>query len=130
MAQNPPVDTTNDDAKAITEAQAILIKTLVSEAEALAIAAYPWLGIPVVKQIWELAAGYYANLFSELVQVGTTFLVIDSQIANEKTGLKKELDNIIAVGKTGDPDAIKKAIKAYADAQSALVRYDGANPPK
>lgn len=93
--------------------------------EVMIISAQPWLGFPVIKQIWEYAFGYLAGFFVRASQNGATFVVIDIQVENEKKGLSKALADVIAAEKTGDPLEIQKAIAAYQIAQSSLVHSDG-----
>ncbi len=68
---------TNTTETAIDAVEAAAINAVVSAAETMAIAAYPWLGTPVFKQIWEALANYFAGLFSKVAQTGTTFAVVD-----------------------------------------------------
>jgi hypothetical protein len=100
----------------------------VTAVETLALTLKPWLGWPVVKQIWEGIFQWIAGLFVQVAETGETFAVIDNQTGTEVTGMSTALANLLAAEKSGDQNAINAAIQAYATANSALVRSDGATP--
>ena len=98
--------------------------------EKLAIADVPFLGFPIIKQIFQFALGWLDGYISKAIQLGATFGIIDIQVGAEKNALSQALLNVIAAEKTGDAAQIKAAIQAYANAQSALVNDDGSATPK
>lgn len=127
MANGPT--TTNASATLINKIIAALANTGVQAVEALIIVDVPFLGLPGIKQIWEYLFGWVASYFIKAAQNGATFLVIDLQVGSEEASLSVALKNLIVAEKTGDPNAIKIAIQAYADAQSALIHDNGSAPP-
>lgn len=122
--------TTNSTATGIDGVIDAASGAIVSTVEALCIADQPWLAWPGVKQIWEGIFGYIAGQFEKAAELGATFAVIDVQVGGEESALSKALSAVVAAEKSGDKYAIQAAIQAYADAQSALVNYDGSAPPK
>src|SRR5271166_5779112 len=115
---NPAVNTAQDIVK-------ILEDILVPIAENAIIAAVPELGLPIVKQITEAIEEALADKLTALAQTGVSFTVIDTQVTIEKWTISQVLANLIEAEKTGDPNAIKKAIQDYADANSKLVSASG-----
>jgi hypothetical protein len=124
---NPP--TTNQTAATIDSIVKGAGGTLVNVAEALCIAEAPFLGLPVIKQFWELGFQWVASKFILAAETGATFAVIDVQVSKEETNVSAALAAVIAAEKSGNPDAIKSAIQAYANSQSALASYDGSSTP-
>lgn len=103
---------------------------LVKMVEGMAIADVPWLGLPIIKQIWEALLCWIAGYFSKAAQTLATFTVIDAQVSNEQTGLSQALQNLINAEKSGNAAAIQIAIQAYANAQSALANDNGSATPQ
>lgn len=89
---------------------------------------YPWLALPIVKQLFEALFGYIAGKISDQLQNVATFTVIDIQVGSEESGISQALTNLIAAEKTGNAQQIQAAIAAYQAAQSALVNDDGSAP--
>jgi hypothetical protein len=102
---------------------------IVSVAEKLAIADQPWLATPIFKQIWQAVFGWFADKFTRAFQTGATFDIIDHQVDKEEKAMSPALAAVYAAEKSGDPNAIKAALKAYADANSALLHDDGSQSP-
>jgi hypothetical protein len=125
-AQSQP-PTENATAGRLADAVKSLSNTGVQAVEALIIADVPWLGWPGIKQAWELVLGFIASYIIKAAQNGVTFAVIDVQVDQELSALSAALKAIQDAQKSGDPIALKKAIQAYADAQSALVHSDGSH---
>jgi hypothetical protein len=98
--------------------------------EALLIAKFPFLGIIGIRQVFGFIMSYIFGTASEAEQNGATFAIIDSQVAGQQSDFKDARAALIAAKKSGNPDEIKKAIKAYADAHSAAVHYDGESHAK
>lgn len=117
--------TVNTTAQAVNTGISITGNAIVSVVQAMILVDVPALGFPVFKQLWEALFNWIAGYFIRAAQNGATFEIIDAQVASEETNLSGALTNLIAAEKTGDSDAVKKAIQAYADAHSALVHSDG-----
>lgn len=127
---NPSATAVN---KIINDAIQAAEKAADTAAETALDTAAPFFAVPVIKQITdgiiEEIVSQVGNRISIGVQEVGTFLVIDTQVSSEKSGISKELANIMIAEKSGDPNAIKAAIQAYAVAQSALTHDDGSAPP-
>lgn len=98
--------------------------------ETLAIADQPWLGYPVIKQLFGYLLSWIDGYLSKAEQAGATFIVIDTQVSIEQSAMSEAVAGLLAAQKSGDENAIKAAIQVYASAQSALVRFDGSAPPQ
>lgn len=92
----------------------------------------PIFALPVIKQVEEFTideiVGFVGNKISIGLQQVGTYIVIDTQVNSEKKGVSKALADLMMAEKSGDPQRITDAIKAYADAQSALIHDDGSAP--
>ena len=104
--------------------------TIVTVTEGLIVADVPWLGTPIVKQIWEAIFNWIASYFIKAAQTGATFAVIDVQVDSEESNISKALSALVAAEKSGDQNAIQTAIKNYQLAQSAIVNDDGSASPQ
>lgn len=122
--------TNNTDANAVNAIIGGLGGTIVSVVEDAIITDAPFLGFPLVKPIWEALFSWIASYFIKAAENGATFAVIDHQVGVEESAVSKALLNLILAEKGGDPSAIKSAIQAYADAQSALIHSDGSATPQ
>jgi hypothetical protein len=95
--------------------------------------AFPLLTLPVVKQISDAFIQEFVSLIGKQLSIGLqqigTFIVIDTQVDNEKVGVSQGLANLMIAEKKGNKDEINQAIQAFASAQSALVHDDGSAPP-
>lgn len=120
--------TVNEPAVVVGKVLSVLKNGGVALVEALIIADVPWLGWPGIKQIWEFIFSWIAGYFVKAAQNGATFVIIDIQVGAEVGKLAEALKAVIIAQKSGDPVAIKKAMKDYADAQSALVHDNGSSP--
>jgi len=101
---------------------------IVSVTESMIVADSPWLGFPVLKQLWEALFAWIVGYFIKAAQTGATFAIIDVQVSSEESGMSKALAALYAAEKTGEKNAIQTAIQNYANAQSALVHDDGSVP--
>ena len=117
--------TTNQTANNLNTAILKVSGTLCTMVETAIIADVPFLGAPVVKQLWETLFNFIASYFIKYSENGVTFAVIDVQTDQEQSNMSDALKNLLAAEKSGDQNAIQNAIAAYAVAQSALVHDDG-----
>lgn len=127
MTNPKPPTTENRTANEVSTLMSSLENAGVVTVENLIIADVPWLGAPVIKQIWQALFAWIAGYFLKAAQDGATFVVIDAQISSEEFYLSEALAKLMMAEKTGDPNAIQIAIKNYADAQSELVHSDGSS---
>lgn len=109
----------------IARANSIAVQLVIS----IATASEPWLGWPIIRTVFKYTLGWLDDYLSKAEQAGASFAIIDHQIADEKNGIAKAIAEVLAAQKSGDKNALKKAIQDYADAQSALVHYDGDAKP-
>lgn len=128
MGSTPQTD--NKTADAVNTGIKVLENAGVAAVESLIIADYPFLGFIGIKQIWEGLFEWIAGYFCKVAETGATFAVIDIQVDLEKSKLSTALKNLIAAEKSGDQNAIKAAVKAYADANSSLLHDDGSATPQ
>jgi len=117
--------TTNESANLANKTIVNVGNNIVSVAKKALLVEFPILGAPIIKQVWEALFDFIAGYIERAAETGATFAVIDTQIKQEKSNLSVALKNLMDAERSGDKDAIKKAIQAYADAQSALVHSDG-----
>jgi hypothetical protein len=120
--------TTNKLATLVNALIAGLDKSILGVVYAAIIADVPWLGLPGIKQIWTWLFSWIASYFTVAAENGATFLIIDLQTGAEQTKLSAAMKQLIAAEQSGDPNAIKAAIQAYANANSALIHDDGSAP--
>lgn len=100
---------------------------IVTLVENMIVADVPALGLPIIKQLWQALFTWVAGYFIKAAENGATFEVIDVQVEHEETIISEALAAVVAAEKSGDANALKKAIKDYADAQTALVHDDGSS---
>lgn len=128
---------TNKPAENVNTAISDVVKTAETLAEKAAETAIetnaPIFALPVIKQVEEFTIEELGNYIGGKISVGLqqigTFVLIDTQVEGEKTGVSQALANLMTAEKSGDPEKIKEAIKAYANANSSLDHDDGAAPP-
>lgn len=127
---NQPAETVD---QIINESVQLAEKAIDASAEAALDAAAPIFAAPVIHQVSDVIIEEIVKLIGDQVSVGLqtigTFIVIDTQISSEQTGISEALANLVKAEKSGDPIAIQAAIQAYANAQSALVHDDGSATP-
>lgn len=89
----------------------------------------PWLGLPVVKQIFEWCAGKLEDqIYFALAEEGT-YLVLKFQTKIEKTAYLASIEELKQAQDTGNADALAAARKKWADAASSFIHSDGAATP-
>jgi hypothetical protein len=94
------------------------------------IAAVPWLGLPVIKQVWTGIFAFIADYFTRQAELGATFAVIDTQVNEEELTFNQALAALKAAQTSGDPNAISVAEKNFINAATALGSYDGSATPQ
>jgi hypothetical protein len=121
MAQNP--STTNSSAEVVDSAISDALNAAQSVAETAIIADFPFLGLPVVKTLFEIIFSYIVGKLTNALQTAGTFAVIDTQVASEEKALAVNTAAIRAAEATGDPNAIAQA-RANEDAAAANLLHD------
>jgi hypothetical protein len=97
-------------------------------AEATAIAAYPWLGWPFVKQIFEGVLSYVSGLVYRQAALVATQIIVDAQINLEESTTYGAFQNLQLAVASGDKNAITQATADLDKAYGALIHYDGSTP--
>lgn len=92
--------------------------------EALIIADFPWMGFPLIRLFLGWGLAFVAGYVTKAEETEVSFLVIDSQTSSEETALSAALKALAVAQKAGNSNEVQKAIQAYADAQSALIKKD------
>lgn len=114
---------------AVSAAEKIAETSIEAEIES----SVPFFALPVIRNLEEFTIeeliGYIGKKLSIGLQQVGTFLVIDTQVSNEKAGISQALANLMLAEKSGDQNAIQTAIAAYQKSQSSLINSDGYAPP-
>lgn len=97
-------------------------------AEVAAIAQAPFLGLPVIKTLFEAFLNWVAGVIYKNLSLVATFVVIDIQTAEQKIAYLKAEGELRAAHLTGDPDAISKAVVDFKTALASLIHFDGSAP--
>jgi hypothetical protein len=97
----------------------------IAAVEAEIIAAVPELGLPVIKQVLELALHVVEGLTEEQLLRVATFLIVDAQTGLEQSNLVKAAGVLAAATATGNADAINQANQDFEKALAALIHFDG-----
>lgn len=97
----------------------------IAAVEAEIIAAVPELGLPVIKQVLELALHVVEGLTEEQLLRVATFLIVDAQTSLENSNLVKAAGVLAAATATGNADAINQANQDFEKALAALIHFDG-----
>lgn len=119
------VHTTNPEAGTVNTVISGIGSVVIKAAETAIITQLPFLGFPLIKPIWETIFNYICSFVVNAAETEGTFTVIDLQVSDEQSNLATALKNLLIAEKEGNPDAIKSAIQAYANAHSALINSNG-----
>ena len=102
-----------------------LFNAATTAAENLIIAAVPALGIPVLKQIWELIFSWITGYIGKAFGEGAAFIVIDIQVWAQVQKVLASSTALAQAQATGDPNAIATARAASDAAAQALFTFNG-----
>ncbi len=97
--------------------------------ETALIADQPWLGLPIIKQIFEFILHNLSDKIYRQAAMAATKLIVDYQVNREEASVVNTFDNLQMAIASGDQDAINKASKDLDDAYGSLIHSDGAAPP-
>lgn len=123
--------TDNKAADVVSDALQKLIEGVgVDAAEAGIIAEFPWLGVPVVKQILEWFLNKISSYFYVAAANAATSIVIDVQTNMESSTAIVAFQTLQMAIAGGDPNAIQKASQDLSSAYASLIHSDGWSPPK
>jgi hypothetical protein len=101
----------------------------VQAAETAAIAAYPFLAWPIVKQIFEGVLNLVANEIYKQAAMAATKVVIDVQVGVEESTALNAFQSLQMAIASGDEVAIKKASDDLDSAYGNLIHMDGWSSP-
>lgn len=98
-------------------------------AEAAAIAAYSWLGLPIIKQLFELVLSTIAGEIYKQAAFAATKVIIDVQVGIEESTVGSAFANLQMAVASGDGAAIAKASSDLNASYAALIHSDGSATP-
>ena len=128
---NPTATTVNT---VVSDALSAVENVAIQAEETALDAAEPAFALPVIKQITDeiltLGTDYIGGKLSVAVQQVGTFVVIDTQVSGEESGISQALASLMVAEKSGNASQIQAAITAYQEAQNAIVEDDGSAPPQ
>lgn len=100
-----------------------------SVVEASLITQYPFLGLPIIRQLFEWVVGLVAGDIYEQAAMAATKIVIDVQVDLEVSKTSDAFKSLQMAIASGDPGAIQKASSDLNDAYSSLIHSDGSASP-
>lgn len=104
---------------------AIIMDVLLESAIKAATVAAPWLGLPVIRQVFRFIAGKFAAFFAAQLERATAFAIIDAQVNQEVRTYQDAMKQLKDAQASGDPDALDKARKAFKDSLGRLIHSNG-----
>lgn len=119
LTGNPVVDVVD---QIINDA---IMAVALNAAIAAALSAQPWLGLPIIKQLFEWAVRRAFGFVSLYTQQAAAFAIIDAQINQEAAAYQQAMLNLRNAVTSGDQDAIAKTRATFQKALSVLIRSDG-----
>lgn len=120
--------TVNQPAKTADQIiSAVVFDAGVPIAEAAIIAAVPWLGLPIIKNILELLLKTVAGYFYRATSTYSTLQIIAFETNSEKGAYAAAEKNLRLAHVSGDPVALQKATDDFKKTFRSLVHYDGSN---
>lgn len=97
--------------------------------EAATIAEVPWLGLPIVKQIFEFVLHNLSDRIYREAAMAATKLVVDYQVNREESSVVNDFDNLQMAIASGDEVAIHKASTNLDNSYGSLIHSDGSATP-
>lgn len=118
--------TTNKPAQTVADIINVAIYDLaVNVAEAAAIAEFPFLGWPGIKQIFHVILTKIAGYIYTPLANTAIFTVIKIQTDSQKAAYTAAEGKLRTANLSGDPTIIKEATDEFKKVFRALVHYDG-----
>lgn len=121
--------TTDQVASAVNDVLKSIIEGAgVTAVEVSVIADVPWLGLPVIKQIFEYFLNLVASYFYVDAANAATKLVIDVQVNLEESKVLNSFQELQQAVASGDQNAIAKASGDLDSAYGSIIHSDGSAP--
>lgn len=89
---------------------------------------FPWLDLPVIRDIFIYLIGFAGNYFYRYTAQTATALVISLQTAGQASIASKAIDTLRKAIAINDAAAIQSATDAFNAAMADLVHYNGSAP--
>lgn len=89
--------------------KALICDVALNVVDAEAVAAAPWLGLPVIHPVFRFCLGRFANKIFVVLSRSIDFKIIEVQVQGEKSEYQEALANYKQANQSGDKDAFDKA---------------------
>lgn len=111
-----------------------VLKTIIEGAGTTAlenalIVEFPWLGLPVIKQIFEFILNKVSAIIYQDAAEAATKLIIDLQVNGEESSVGNAFKNLQMALASGDQNAINQTSKELDQAYASLIHSDGSSSP-
>lgn len=100
----------------------------VNALQVAAIAELPWLGWPVIKQLFGLLLNTIAGYIYKYLAQAATFEIIDLQTEAEQSAYAAAVGKLQTAISTGDQDATTQGIDEFKKSLGSLIHFDGSAP--
>lgn len=124
-ADGTPLPTTDKPAQIAVKSVGELTSVAITTAETALIAYQPWLGWPVIKQLWESAFSYFVSQFGQALGIFAGYKVVDVQEYFALKNAASALAQLNAAKASGDINAINQASAAADAAAAPILHYIG-----
>lgn len=86
---------------------------------------FPWLGFPVIKQVFEYLLSFASNYFAKYTGMVAAKMIIDIQTNEESSVVGIAIGNLQSAIASGIATDIATASSAFDKAMASLVGWDG-----
>ncbi len=125
MVNTPPPPTTNPAISVANDIENIVFGAAVAAASAILKLEVPFLALPGISGILDLALGYFSGLLQKQLATIVAFTIIDFQTDSENQAYQNAVNALVAAHTSGDPNAIAQARTNFSTTLGALVHWDG-----
>lgn len=102
-----------------------IMDVAVTAAIQAATAEFPWLNLPIIKQLFSWAVNFAFGFLDKYLERAAAFAVIDSQTGIEAIAYEKSVQALQSAQDSGDKNAVSKATQNFKDTLARLIHYDG-----
>lgn len=106
--------------------QGIVFGMGVNAAIISAVAAMPWLGLPIISTLFSYAVNKVATMIYSVIEPQVAFQIINFQTDAEKTAYDNAVAALTSAHLKGDPTSVQQATIDFKKKLASLVRFDGA----